>query len=47
MKKISEFLPENFQFLVLNFSVYLKRRVFVMLGKLSFFIMKMYAVCTH
>ena len=30
MKKISEFLSENFQFLVVKFSIYLKRRVFVM-----------------
>ena len=30
MKKILEFLPENFQFLVVKFSVYLNRRVFVM-----------------
>ena len=30
MKKISEFLPENFQFLVVKFSIYLNRRVFVM-----------------
>ena len=29
-KKKSEFLSENFQFLVVNFSIYLKRRVFVM-----------------
>ena len=30
IRKISEFLPENFQFLVVKFSVYLNRRVFVM-----------------
>ena len=30
MKKISEFLSEKFQFLVVKFSVYLNRRVFVM-----------------
>ena len=30
MKKISEFLSENFQFLVVEFSIYLNRRVFVM-----------------
>ena len=29
--KISEFLSENFQFLVVKFSIYLNRRVFVML----------------
>ena len=28
--KISEFLAENFQFLEVKFSIYLKRRVFVM-----------------
>ena len=31
MKKILEFLSENFQFLVVKFSVYLNRRVFLML----------------
>ena len=30
MKKISEFLSENFHFLVVKFSVYLNRLVFVM-----------------
>ena len=30
MKKISEFLPENFQFLVMKFSKNLNRHVFVM-----------------
>ena len=30
-EKILEFLSENFQFLVVKFSVYLNRRVFVML----------------
>ena len=30
MKKILEFLSENFQFLMGKFSVYLNRRVFVM-----------------
>ena len=30
MKKISEFLSENFQFLVVKFSLYLNRHVFVM-----------------
>ena len=29
-EKISEFLSENFQFWVVNFSVYLNRHVFVM-----------------
>ena len=28
-KKISEFLSENFQFLVVEFSIYLNMRVFV------------------
>ena len=31
MKKISEFLSESFQFMEVKFSVYLNRRVFVML----------------
>ena len=30
MKKIPEFLSEIFQFLVVKFSIYLNRRVFVM-----------------
>ena len=30
MKKILEFLIENFQFLVVKFSIYLNRRVFIM-----------------
>ena len=30
MKKVSEFLSENFQFLVVKLSVYLNRRDFVM-----------------
>ena len=30
MKKISEFLSENFQFLVVKFTIYVNRRVFVM-----------------
>ena len=34
-EKISEFLSENFQFLVVKFSVYLNRRVFVMLRTLK------------
>ena len=29
-KKKSEFLSENFQFLVVNFSLYLNRHVFIM-----------------
>ena len=35
MKKILEFLSENFQFLVVKFSVYLNRRVFVMQGAMQ------------
>ena len=31
MKKISEFLSENFPFLVVKFSVYLNRLVFLMI----------------
>ena len=31
MEKILEFLSENFQFLVVKFSIYLNRRVFVMI----------------
>ena len=34
-KKISEFLSENFQFLVVKFSIYLNRRVFVMVVFIS------------
>ena len=30
--KISEFLSENFQFLVVKFSIYLNRHVFVMIS---------------
>ena len=30
MKKISEFLSENFAFVVVKFSIYLNRRVFVL-----------------
>ena len=33
MKKISEFLSENFHFLLANFSVYLNRLVFIMLQR--------------
>ena len=35
-KKISEFLSENFQFLVVIFYIYLNRRVFVMDSSLTF-----------
>ena len=31
MKKYQSFLSENFQFLAVKFSIYLNRRVFVML----------------
>ena len=34
-EKISEFLSENFQILVVKFSIYLNRRVFVMNGIVS------------
>ena len=34
-KKISEFLSENFQFLVVKFSIYLHRRVFVMQSSMN------------
>ena len=37
-KKISEFLSENFQYLVVKFSVYLNRCVFIM--------RKIYGTCT-
>ena len=33
MKTIRTFLSENFQFLVVKFSIYLNRRVFVMLSE--------------
>ena len=33
MKKNKNFLSENFQFLVVKFSVYLNRHVFVMIQK--------------
>ena len=29
-EKISEFLSENFQFLVVKYSIYLNRRIFIM-----------------
>ena len=35
MKKISDFLSENFQFFVVKFSIYLYRRVFVMAIRLT------------
>ena len=36
MKNIRIFLSENFHFLMVKFSVYLNRRVFVMYFKMSF-----------
>ena len=39
-EKYQNFLSENFPFLVVKFSVYLNRRVFVMN-------MKFYVECTH
>ena len=46
MKKILEFLSENFQFLVVKFSVYLNRHVFVMASDTLkyFFSEKMFAI---
>ena len=38
MLQISEFLSENFQFLVEKFSVYLNRHVFVMTGLILDFV---------
>ena len=35
MKKYQSFLSENFQFLEVNFSIYLNRRVFVMMLKMN------------
>ena len=34
MKKMSDFLSENFQILVVKFSIYLTRRVFVMVSQI-------------
>ena len=42
MKKKIEFLAENFQFLVVKFSVYLNRRVFVM-----YVLIKMHTAWIH
>ena len=39
MKNIRIFLPENFSFLVVKFSVYLNRRVFVMAIRFHFAIL--------
>ena len=36
MKKCQNFLSEHFQFLVVKFSIYLNRRVFVMIGIIAF-----------
>ena len=38
MKKYKSFLSENFHFLVVKFSVYLNRRVFVMFQAFTFFV---------
>ena len=40
MKKYLSFFSENFQFLQINFSIYLNRRVFVMKNMLFFFLIK-------
>ena len=45
-EKYQNFSSENFHFLVVKFSVYLNRHVFVM-GYFSYFYMKMYVVGTH
>ena len=34
MKKLLDFLSENFQILVVKFSIYLNRRVFVMVSQI-------------
>ena len=36
MKQILEFLSRNFHFLVVKISIYLKRRVFVMLNTITY-----------
>ena len=38
MKRISNLLSENFQFLVVQFSIYLNRNVFVMGDNLGYFV---------
>ena len=47
MKNIRIFLSENFHFLVVKFSVYLKRHVFVMFGKKKkkVIFLKLYVKC--
>ena len=52
MKNISDFLSENFQFLVVKFSIYLNRLVFVMFRPRSIviffsFLEKTHVVDTH
>ena len=44
--KISEFLSDNFQFLVVKFLIHLNRHVFVIVVKLSFGVSKSVKVYT-
>ena len=43
--KISEFLTENFQFLVVKFSIYLNRHVFVIAGLCAFLCVSLFCAC--
>ena len=50
MKNIRDFLSENFQFLEVKFSIYLNRRVFVMVcpGNLQYLLqIGQYDYCDH
>ena len=40
MKKISELLSEKFHFMVVKFSIYLNRHVFVMIGMLMVIVVR-------
>ena len=44
MKKYQSFLSENFQFLEVKFSIYLNRRVFIMIKQL-FVLFYVYQLC--
>ena len=44
-EKYQIFLSENFPFLVVKFSLYLNRRVFVMFGSVAFFFF-FFSICT-
>ena len=44
MKNIRIFLSENFQILVVKYSIYLNRRVFVMMNETCYFVYKAYVV---